>query len=46
MQLHPLAYTREAERLAHLSKRAGLEMDYKLAARLQRLAEEMKRRAN
>lgn len=46
MTLHPLAYAREAERLAHLSRRSALEMDYCTAARLARLAEEMKRRAN
>lgn len=46
MQLHPLAYTREAERLTKLSHRAALEMDYRTAARLARLADEMKRRAN
>lgn len=38
---HPLAYAREAERLSKLAKRAELEMDYRGAARLQRLAREM-----
>lgn len=46
MQLHPLAYAREAERLARLANLAALAMDYRGAARLERLAADMKRRAN
>lgn len=46
LQHHPMAYAREAERLSHLARRAALEMDYRNAARLERLANEMKRRAN
>lgn len=44
-QLNPMAYAREAERLETLARRAWMEMDYRTANRLRRLALDMKRRA-
>lgn len=46
MQLNPMAYAREAERLEMIARREALSMNYKQASRLQRLAADMKRRAN
>lgn len=45
MQLHPLAYSREAERLAKLSRLAQADQDERLAAKYRQLAKEMIRRA-
>ena len=45
MQLHPLAYSREAERLAKLARLASAELDVRLAAKYRAMAVEMKRRA-
>lgn len=44
MTLHPMAYAREAERLSKLARLASAEMDERSAARLRRMALEMKRR--
>lgn len=45
MQLHPLAYSREAERLGKMSRLAQAEQDERLAAKYRQLAKEMVRRS-
>lgn len=46
MQLHPLAYEREAERLTAIAKRHANMGEHAMAKRTQALALAMKRRAN
>lgn len=46
MHLHPLAYTREAERLQHESRRMDRLGELAQATRLAQLAELMRKRAN
>lgn len=41
MQLHPLAHTREAERLVKMARMASAEMDERAAARYRWLAKLM-----
>lgn len=46
MQLHPLAYLREAERLTKLARLANAVCDPRNARRYAQMALDMKRRAN
>lgn len=46
LQLHPLAYAREAERLAAIAKRHANMGELAMAKRTQALAADMRRRAN
>lgn len=46
MQLHPIAYTREAERLAVQARIAANMGEWRAADRLRELARAMARRAN
>lgn len=45
MQLHPLAYAREAERLSVIARKVAADGDHKRAKYLRRLAAELSGRA-
>lgn len=44
MQLHPMAYQRESERLQHMARLANAEMDERTARRWRLLARTMARK--
>ncbi len=45
MSLHPLAYSREADRCAKLARLFAADQDYRAAARHERLASELRAKA-